>query len=234
MNASNIKMIQSIAIDFVYMDIVLTEFSPAIIQHPYFPCGIVYINGGYHDMTKEPDVLKQRQDMIVEHILKTNTVSSILHFIHKSYRLIAYKYMHDYMSEDDKAKALMIAYTTSENPNCDVDVDKSELLEFFENVDVKQVLSKDDIQVYDKLSDEVIIYRGGHDAEALSWTIDYNIADWFSKRFRKTNLYKAKINKNDIFAYINDRNEKEVIVNYNKIYDIESEDFTHGFRKKSD
>lgn len=34
-------------------------------------------------------------------------------------------------------------------------------------------------------------------------------------------IYKANINKNDIIAFCDQRAEKEIIVNYNKLYDIE-------------
>jgi len=52
--------------------------------------------------------------------------------------------------------------------------------------------------------------------------LDLEKAEWFSTRFGDIGyVYKGKINKKDILTYCNQRNEKEVILDYNKLYDIE-------------
>ena len=72
---------------------------------------------------------------------------------------------------------------------------------------------------YNKLGNEIIIYRGvtpfnEQNVKALSWTLDYDKANWFAQRYGQDgSVYQAKINKNDIFAYFNGRKEQEIIVN---------------------
>ena len=77
---------------------------------------------------------------------------------------------------------------------------------------------------FKSLPEEVMIYRGGHkknNSKALSWTVDYNQALWFAKRFDNNGyVLQATIKKDDIIAYFDERNEKELIVDFNKIYDL--------------
>ena len=76
------------------------------------------------------------------------------------------------------------------------------------------------------LEDEVVIYRGGTDRstdieEALSWTTSLDVAKFFSTRFDGEQfLFKAKVKKENILAYINSRKEYEVIVSFEDIYDV--------------
>lgn len=79
-----------------------------------------------------------------------------------------------------------------------------------------------------KHQDVITIYRAGEEEPAkarfrLSWTTDKNVADFFAHSYQHAHaryIYKAKIKKDDIIAYTNNRLEHEVI-QYNKIYDLE-------------
>ena len=84
--------------------------------------------------------------------------------------------------------------------------------------------------IHKQLPDELIVYRGlgtlnADNIKALSWTLNVDKAKWFAKRFNFSNaplkVYRAKIKKKYIFAYCNDRNEGEVIVDYHKLQNIE-------------
>ena len=84
----------------------------------------------------------------------------------------------------------------------------------------------------DDLSDEdtVTIYRGVkvNNYCGLSWTIDKNVAEWFARRFGhngdKCYIFTGIINKKDILALFNSRNEKEVVCDYRKIKNIQCEE----------
>lgn len=71
------------------------------------------------------------------------------------------------------------------------------------------------------LPETIMVYRGiQKDAttNALSWTLDKNVAEWFANRFNNNGtVVEVTINKKYVFAYINGRNEKEVVVNYKKL-----------------
>ena len=74
----------------------------------------------------------------------------------------------------------------------------------------------------------ITVYRAGEEDISkakyrLSWTLDLNTAvffmdTWVGKHAQA--IYKAKIKPEDVIAYTNDRNEREVI-QYRKVYDIE-------------
>lgn len=56
------------------------------------------------------------------------------------------------------------------------------------------------------------IYRGGS-RNGISWTLDYDKASWFAKRFGAMDpVWKATVNRNEVVGYTDCRNEKEVIV----------------------
>lgn len=115
---------------------------------------------------------------------------------------------------------------------------KEQYLKCFKEADQKYLMESDELEIYNNLENEVTIYRGlaefnKQHIKGLSWTLDRNIAENVFANVevdengipRKSNtvkgdVYQAKIKKEDIFAYINGRNEQEVIVDYTKLYDI--------------
>ncbi len=78
--------------------------------------------------------------------------------------------------------------------------------------------------------DSFVIYRGGGEdiykaAYSLSWTLSQEMAEWFMKRHELTNpapqhLYRGIISADRVIAYINDREEFE-IVQYRGVKKIE-------------
>lgn len=65
--------------------------------------------------------------------------------------------------------------------------------------------------------DLLTIYRGEGTRsrpikEAFSWTLDKEIAIWFAKRFGQGKVYQATTNYESIVAFLQDREEQEVIV----------------------
>ena len=59
------------------------------------------------------------------------------------------------------------------------------------------------------------------DFKAMSWTLDYDKAEWFANRFGTDGyILEATINKNDIVAFFDVRGESEVVVDYNKLKNI--------------
>lgn len=78
--------------------------------------------------------------------------------------------------------------------------------------------------------DSFVIYRGGGEdinkaAYSLSWTLSQEMAEWFMKRHELTNpapqhLYRGIISADRVIAYVNDREEFE-IVQYRGVKKIE-------------
>ena len=76
--------------------------------------------------------------------------------------------------------------------------------------------------------DEITVYRAGEEPiekakYRLSWTLSYDVAKKFLSGLNSSHavaIYKAKIRPQDIIAYMDDREEQEVL-QYRKVYDIE-------------
>jgi hypothetical protein len=70
-------------------------------------------------------------------------------------------------------------------------------------------------ETLERLPNELRIYRGIRDADnidGLSWTLCREKAIWFARRFRGNILLTATANKLDVHAFLNRRNEREIIV----------------------
>ena len=87
-------------------------------------------------------------------------------------------------------------------------------------------LDKQEFNLFSQFPKTVKVYRGTkfEDYKALSWTLDKQKAVWFSERFLKNNekgiVYEAEIDRDYILAYFNGRDEKEVVLDYKKIKNI--------------
>lgn len=76
--------------------------------------------------------------------------------------------------------------------------------------------------------EQITVYRAGEEprgkaAYRLSWTTDRRIAEFFLNEYvhRHANyLYQAQIKTADIIAYVDDREEREVL-QYRKVFDIQ-------------
>lgn len=158
------------------------------------------------------------------------TPNDIISTLARPYRLSAVNFHFTNMSRDDLSVALVDAWTSSENPNMDSDMTKAQAVRLFQICNPEKMMCEADYEVYKQLPDELIVYRGlgtlnADNIKALSWTLNVDRAKWFAKRFNFSNaplkVYRAKIKKKYVFAYCNDRNEGEVIVDYHKLQNIE-------------
>ncbi|MFD2729805.1 hypothetical protein [Enterococcus camelliae] len=76
----------------------------------------------------------------------------------------------------------------------------------------------------------ITLYRGEASKStpiqnSVSWTLDKNKANWFANRFDtvEKHLYSTEVKIDDILAYI-DSSEKEVLVPYSKLKNIQELD----------
>ena len=143
------------------------------------------------------------------------------------YRLFIFTKFCSLLSKKDYCNVLKYAYTKTSGLNTSKGKLKlDDILLLFKNAD-KKLLMEVDYKKWLKFSDEVTIYRGTSEKtfhNAISWTIDRKRAIWFYKKYEsKGTVFKAKIKKSDIICFLDKSacNEKEVIVDYNKIYCME-------------
>lgn len=231
MKKTNLEGVKKIAKLFVNLPIECNNKFD-IIQHPFIsnrfvPKILEPEDVGkvipFYDVYDEED-LKEVRSMLKKII---NTIKDYQNFsiiVNKPYLLTFFKYTKDFLSNEDYSEFLSTVWTYTEYPNNDTNVTTRELVSYFKKSDKKILMSKDELEAYNKLDDLITIYRGvkpGAKVKALSWTTDKKVAKWFADRYEKNGkVYKAVIDKKDVLAYFLSRNECEVVVDYNKLEDI--------------
>lgn len=76
--------------------------------------------------------------------------------------------------------------------------------------------------------EELTVYRAGEEPideapRRISWTLDESVARFFMYEYRArhaNHLYRARIKTNDVIAYADERNEREII-QHMSVYDVE-------------
>lgn len=73
--------------------------------------------------------------------------------------------------------------------------------------------------------DVITVYRAGRELlkeapDALSWTLDEKVAEFFRRRRPSSFLYRAKLHTRDVIGFIANRNEAEV-VQHGSVYGVE-------------
>lgn len=85
--------------------------------------------------------------------------------------------------------------------NRDAEVSHTQLTEIFRHSDPAALMDEAEQAQLAELDDTVTVYRGvttinSDNLLALSWTLDYETADWFARRFDEDGtVYKAQIDK---------------------------------------
>ena len=112
-----------------------------------------------------------------------------------------------------------------EFPNANVFVDAQNFIELFKDADKTFLMNEEDLEIYNNLPEEIVVYRGINDygsVEALSWTLDKKQAEWFANRFAKFGkygtVYQANIKKEYVLAYFS--SEEEAVIDFTKATNI--------------
>lgn len=132
-----------------------------------------------------------------------------------SYYLTFLKFSRRFWSADDFAKALSEAWVEEENPNGDVNVPVSLSAKWFKALDKKALMKPDEYETYSSLPSVFEVYRGvskGRNPKGMSWTYDFDKAEWFANRFGEGYVIKGIVNKDDILAYFSRRSESEILI----------------------
>lgn len=170
---------------------------------------------------------KYSENLILQINKKNADIYTIIQSIEPRYRLVVFKEISNFLNEYDYCKGLRYAYTKTDEINTiNSKLTLEETLKLFQAANPKLIMEKD-YRRFLKMPEEINIYRGVDQKEyreAISWTIDRKRAIWFYQKYdSKGTVFKAKIKKEDIICYLDKSacGEKEVIVDYNKVYKIE-------------
>ena len=85
----------------------------------------------------------------------------------------------------------------------------------------ESMMNADELKVFRGLPDPVTVYRGylaRRNLRGWSWTLNPKWAEWFSVRFASAlglehgRVAEGRVNRQHIVAYLNERNEREIVV----------------------
>lgn len=224
---TNLERIKEVALCFLYQDIVETEFSPLVVIHPIFES--VYqpvLTGRGPNIVDilDSENLQTVTEQFAERIQKSQTLDEVYMIIRKSYRLTFLKHVKDYLSIKGMSRILAHAWTTSENPNDDVNVPVKTAVKWFREADTSALMDAEDFKIFEEFPETLKVFRGvavGKNPKGLSWTTSLDTARWFANRFNQGDktgyIQGATVSKKDVLAYFNTRNEDEVVVDTSRL-----------------
>lgn len=228
---TDLDCIKSTARTFLYLDIKESPYGAVLVQHPFTNSGLVCLqnNEGHEfvNLLEDDNALTRWREVMKGRIQECENVYQLYLLVNKPYRIAFLKYTVDFMSRDDMSQILADIWISTESPNLDPNMSKSKLVSLFKKANPKELMNEDELKVFNEFEETVTIYRGvtsynADNIKALSWTLDFDKADWFANRFEEDGtVYEAEIDKSHILAYFNRRNESEVIVDPRYLIDIE-------------
>ena len=184
-------------------------FNRKSIQHPLVIGDIGMMPNSYYN-----NQLKRKQERLKE-FENNNEFESYLFLIEKPFRLIFFSEL----VKQNKIKKLSKKYwkilsslwTGSENIFQNKDL-WNDLLK--DKTNANYFMSKSDLKFFNSLENEFIVYRRYSQWEnGYSYTLDKEKAVWFSERFGQNGIVKERwVRKEDVFAFTNSRDEKEIIL----------------------
>ena len=213
---TDLESVKSIAKSLLRVPILETEYSPIIVSHPFTKCGIVTLLDGEEfcqlNITKSSDALKKWQAQMERQIDESHNAHFVYYLLNDSYRLMFLNDIAKFLSVEEFSDLLGDAWVTSEYANLDANVSKQQLLKLFKSADKSKLMSEDELETFEDLDDEIVVYRGVgsrniNNIKALSWTTSFGKAKWFSERYGKGGkIYSATINKENVLAYFDRKN----------------------------
>lgn len=230
---TNIRAVKTLAKHLVYLDFEMTKFSPILIHHPYTDSSLVaFQENGKCQMINllEDDVgLKKWQKFLIQTIDSDETAWDIYRKITKPYALSFIQLTERYLSPKDLGEILRDAWTRIEFVSSNPVFTQAQFVKLFRKCDKRILMTDEERNNYDALPEKIEIYRGvrkgSKKVKGMSWTTDFKVAEWFSKRFTdqhdRGDVYKAIIRKSDVLAYFQSTNEREIVVDTKGLRELE-------------
>ena len=218
---TDLNTIKELLKAFLYMPVEETEFFPMIVQHPIFESGYSNVNGKIVDITT-PDGLKEAVAKMGKRIDAVDCPVECMYVVRKSYYLTFLKFAKKSLSLSDFSILLGKCWTEEENPNDDVNVPLSLSARWFKSADKQALMYEDEYETYKNLPETFTIYRGvshGRNPDGMSWTREYNKAEWFSNRFGEGYILEGVARKEDALAFFNRRGEEEIVIEAANVQD---------------
>lgn len=212
-----------------------TEFG--IVSHPFtnsIGVNIKTKDGFSIGDLREPDVKAQWRKEWFNKIdaMGIKDIESMFYMgINKPYLLTVLMFCRPFMKNSLFSELLADAWVRSENPNGDVNVDITTLIEWFKDANKDALMEPEDKEYFENLPDTITVYRGvskGRNKYGLSWTDSKEKAEWFRDRWKNFDeeneryLMTATIPKKYALCYFNTRDEMEVVVDTDALFSDDS------------
>lgn len=218
---TDLGAVQQMAILFLNMkpERLEGELGKIFVIHPILETNMIILQstGEFFNIFEDSEKYEIWLGEMKEFFENCDSVDRIMCHIRKSYRLTFFKYINKYLSAKDFALLLKDVWIMAENISDDKNVSMKELVKWFKMADKRYLLDKEEKKLLSELPNGVSVYRGVRSEDykyGMSWTLSLENAKWFAERYNTDTqiVYKAVIQKQDILAYLNDRNEEEVII----------------------
>lgn len=220
-----LKRAKTLAVTFLHIPMTETEYSPIVVQHPFFESAILYDSNlnnpikmfnALEDTEKYNDYLYTYAKNVIE---PCKSISKLVCLIRKSYRLtyLLFMWKEKIITKKECGNLLAENWTLIENLSVDTNVEKSTVLSWIKAADKEKLMDEQELKKYQNFPDILTIYRGCRVAKAVKGM------RWFAGRFARDGgvTFRAYIHKEDIVCYLAGRGEQEVVVDYRKLFDIE-------------
>ena len=229
---TDLNKVKEVAKRLLNVEVSESSSSPLVVSHPFTYTGVILLTDAskkskYVDITKGTEGLQEWRNIISQKIDKANSVYEIYTLINVPYLLTFIKLTKNYLSVEDLSKILGSGWPRLEFVGQDPNVTAKEIIKMFKDSDPELLMDSDEISVMKRFDKTVTIYRGidlkdEKSVHGLSWTIDKDVAKKYASRFgRKGDVYRAKIDKSHILAYLDLDGMAEVVVDPRFIKNIE-------------
>lgn len=220
---NDIENIRLVALNLLNLPIIPIKGFPFFCSHPFTNSIPMFIPGEgkntYISLNlSDKDDYKKWINFMEEEI-NTWDLNDFFMRINKPYLLTFLKYTSKYMTKSTFSEYLEYCWVVEENPNDDINCPISTIIKWFKEADKTILMDEDEYKIYITLPDNFEIYRGvavGRNPKGISWTNDFKMAEWFAHRYDRTDkkgyIEKLTIKKEDVLAYFNSRNEKEIVL----------------------
>ena len=216
---TNLTEVKNILKDFLHMPVEETELSPIVVQHPIFETGFSSVNGKIVDIMTS-DGLEEVVNKMEEKINSIDKLIKCAYVVRNPYYLTFLKFAKESLSLPDFSMLLGKFWTEEENPNGDVNVPVSLSAKWFKSADKQALMDEDEYEIYESLPETFTVYRGvtpGRNPDGMSWTREYDKAEWFSNRFGEGYILEGTANKKDVLAFFSRRGEEEIVIEAGKV-----------------
>lgn len=174
---------------------------------------------------QEKSMVNQYQKMfhVIEEMIKSSKYSEILTLQRKVYYSLWLSNVYPKIAPKDYREVFKQVYQGMEYQHDQIPQGAWDKFDKTQKQEAEQ-------KYYESLPEILTIYRGETDKstpypQAISWTTDKKTAQFFATRYDSQGwIYTAKVEKEDVLAFMETSKEKEVLVTSDKLYAIRKED----------